>query len=117
MNRLSILLARDHVADREIAEGHCRGEREPGLVADAVLGRRRDIARGIQTGDRPAALMDDLSVAVGQEPDRGGAGWMQRDTIERRLFDGAEARIDAARRLGGRKLPLVLAAMEIGIDA
>src|SRR5262245_61083835 len=113
MRTLPYLLARDHVADREIAEGHRRGERESGLVADAVLGRRRDIARGIEARDRPPALMDHLSVAAGEEPDRGRAGRMKRDAVERRLLDGAEACVDAARPLGRGKLPLILAAMEI----
>src|ERR1044072_7267307 len=103
--------------DREIAERHGRRERKPCLIADLMLSRRREIARCVKPGDWPAPLVDDLAVAVRKQPDRGRAGRMQLNSIERRLLDGAEAGTAAARRLGGGKLPLVLAAAEIGVRA
>src|SRR4051794_19671898 len=101
--------------DCEIAERHGRCEREAGLIADAVLGGRCDIAGRVEPGDRPPPLMDDLAIVVGEEADGSGAGRMQLDAIERRLLNGAEASIAAARRLRGSKLPLVLAAVEVGV--
>src|SRR5882762_7323035 len=99
--------------DREIAERHRRCEREAGLIADAVLCGRCDIAGRVEPGDRPPPLVDDLAVVVGEEADGSGAGRMQLDAIERRLLNGPEAGIVAARCLRGSKLPLVLAAVEI----
>lgn len=47
-----------HVANREIAEGHRRGELHPGLIADPLLSRRGNIARSVKPRNGVATLMD-----------------------------------------------------------
>src|SRR5437016_2215240 len=103
----------DHMANCEVAERHRRGERQAGLITDAVLGRGRDIAGSVQAGDRTAPLMNDLSATVRQKTNRSGAGRMQLDAVEWRLLDGPERRVGSSSRLGRGELPLILAAVEI----
>src|SRR5262245_25726804 len=82
-----------------------------------MLGGGGDVAGSIKAGDGTPSLMDDLAIAVSEQADRGGAGRMQLDAIERRLLDRAETRVEAARRLRARELPLVLSAAEVRIGA
>src|SRR6516225_9324481 len=107
----------DHVADRQVAECHRRGERQAGLIADSVLSCGRDIAGSVEPGNGMAPLMNDLAAAVDPQSDGRRTGRMQFDPIERRLLDRTEAGIGATRRFRSSKFPLVLAAMEVFIEA
>src|SRR5262245_24637250 len=66
-----------HVACGKIAERHPGAEREAGLIADAVFGVHGVVTGGVETGDRQATLIDDLSAGVGDEPARSEHAWMQ----------------------------------------
>src|ERR1022692_2854848 len=86
----------EHVADRQVAVGHSRGERVPGLVADAVFRMRGGVAGGIESRDRAIALMHHLTFAVGDEAGRGERAWMQFEAVEWRLDQRSEGWVSHA---------------------
>src|SRR5262249_4915396 len=98
--------------DGEITERHCCSQRQPGLVADALLGCGGGISRSVEPRNRTTPLMDHPRVHIGQQPNRGAACWVQLDAIERWFFDGTETVVAGLLRSGG-ELPLVLTAMKI----
>src|SRR6516225_7166538 len=98
--------------DGEITERHCRSQRQPSLVADALLGCGGGISRSVEPRNRTTPLMDHPRVHIGQQPSRGTACWVQLDAIERWFFDGTETTVAGLLRSGG-ELPLVLTAMKI----
>src|SRR6516164_567982 len=98
--------------DGEITERHCRSQRQPSLIADALLGCGGSISRSVEPRNRTTPLTDHPRVHIGQQPGRRAACWVELDAIERWFFDGTETAVAGLLRSGG-ELPLVLTAMKI----
>src|SRR6516164_6221171 len=98
--------------DGEITERHCRSQRQPSLIADALLGCGGSISRSVEPRNRTTPLTDHPRVHIGQQPGRRAACWVQLDAIERWFCDGTETAVAGLLRSGG-ELPLVLTAMKI----
>jgi hypothetical protein len=55
-----------HVLDRQVAEGHCRGEVHTGLITSAHFRTRRRDSANIEAFDRTATMVHHLPIPIGQ---------------------------------------------------
>src|SRR5215471_11913743 len=98
--------------DGEITARRCRSQRQPSLVADALLGSGGGISRSVEAGNRTPSLVDHPRVHIGQQSSRRATCWVELDAIERWFFDGTETAVAGLLWSRG-ELPLVLPAMKI----
>src|SRR5260370_40970826 len=103
---------------REIAEGERRTELEARTRIGAVHDRVHIVAAGVKLADRGSATVQPSAVLVGEQARRGSeVARIDRDGIERRLFDRRNARVWLVVRIAEIALIGIAAAAELGIDS
>src|SRR6266496_4495707 len=83
----------------------------PCSVAEAAL------PVAYRPGNGMPSLVNHSGLGIRQQPGRRSAGRIQRDAVKGRLVHGAEAAVAAKRSRRRSQLPLVLAAVEVGVRA
>src|SRR5260370_27756723 len=103
---------------REIAEGERRTELEARTRIGAVHDRVHIVAAGVKLADRGPATVRTSPVRVGEKARRGSeVARIDRDGIERRLFDRRNARVWLVVRIAEIALIGIAAAADLGIDS
>src|SRR5260370_35053540 len=100
-----------------MAEGEGRPERVARSWIAAVHDRVHIVAAGVRLADRGSATVQHSAVLVGEQARRGSeVARIDRDGIERRLFDRRNARVWLVGRIAGIALIGFSAPAELGID-